>query len=71
LRQNLKETTDGIQVLMRDQDKALEMLGRYLGMFNDKLQLKGDAENPIAVLIQQVHGSYIKPVADPQESDDE
>ncbi|HTH99550.1 MAG TPA: terminase small subunit [Acidisoma sp.] len=65
----VKETRDGIQILMRDQDKALEMLGRHLGMFADKLQLQNDKENPIAVLIQQVQGSAIKPVQNPTENE--
>jgi phage terminase small subunit len=54
---------------IHNQDKALEMLGRHLGMFNDKLHIKNDLEGPNLVFIQQVQGSAIKPVANPQETD--
>lgn len=37
----VKRTKDGIEVKMRDQDKALELLGRHLGLFVDKLEVKG------------------------------
>jgi phage terminase small subunit len=40
----VKRTKDGIEVKMRDQDKALEMLGRHLGLFNDRLELTGKVE---------------------------
>lgn len=61
----VKKTKDGTQVLLHDQMKALELLGRHLGMFNDKLQLKGDSKNPLMVLIEQVQGSAFKPVGKP------
>lgn len=32
----LKQTRDGIQILMRDQDAALANIARHLGMFNDR-----------------------------------
>ena len=43
---------------------ALDKLARHLGMFNDKLKISGDAENPLLVLIQRIngHGSAIRPV---------
>lgn len=62
-----KRTRDGVQIMTRDQDKALELLGRHLGMFNDKLQLKNDPENPIALLVAQVQGTAFKPIANPIE----
>jgi phage terminase small subunit len=44
--------------------RALEMLGRHLGMFNDKLKISGDVENPLLVMIQRINGqgSAIHPV---------
>jgi hypothetical protein len=60
-----RQTKDGVNILLRDQDRALEMLGRHLGMFADRLQLRGDPQNPIALLVAQVQGSAIKPVANP------
>ncbi|MCG5237585.1 terminase small subunit [Xanthobacter oligotrophicus] len=47
---------------LSDKLGALTLLARHLGMLNDKLTLKGDAENPLAMLIKAVQGSAIKPV---------
>jgi phage terminase small subunit len=35
----IRESKEGIEVKLRDRTKALELLGRHLGMFNDKLQI--------------------------------
>lgn len=45
----IKETQAGIEVKLNDKLKALELIGRHLGMFNDKLEVKGDIEthNPL------------------------
>lgn len=40
----VKRTKDGIEVKMRDQDKALELLGRHLGIFQDKLAISGELD---------------------------
>lgn len=37
----VKVTRDGLQVLMRDQDKARENLARVLGAFTDNVNIKG------------------------------
>jgi phage terminase small subunit len=44
----IKETKHGISVESYDKVKALELLGRHLGMFKDKLELSGgvDVNNP-------------------------
>lgn len=39
----IKEGQNGIEIKMNDKVKALELLGRHLGMFNDKLQVDGTA----------------------------
>ncbi len=36
----IKEGANGIEVKLNDKEKALELLGRHLGMWNDKLDLK-------------------------------
>lgn len=36
-----KHTQHGVEILLRDQDKAREQLGRHLGMFKDKLEVTG------------------------------
>lgn len=49
---NIKETKYGISVESYDKVKALELLGRHLGMFKDKVELSGEvtANNPMAGL---------------------
>ena len=53
----------GIRIKMHDKIAALEKLARHLGMFNDKIRLQGDAENPFLAMIQHCQGTSIK-VAD-------
>ncbi|NTE96703.1 terminase small subunit [Agrobacterium tumefaciens] len=62
----VKQTKDGLEIKMHDQLAALNMVARHLGMLNDKLTLKGDAENPLIALIKQVSGNTLKPVEDDQ-----
>lgn len=45
----IKQTRDGVEIKTRDQDKALELVARHLGMLNDKLQLQGDADKPLQI----------------------
>ncbi len=51
------------KVKLADKLGALQLLGRHLGLFNDKLALKGDRENPLTSLIKEIQGSALKPVA--------
>jgi len=37
-----KQTTQGVEVKIRDQDKAMEMVARHLGMFKETLALTGN-----------------------------
>lgn len=46
-------------------------VGRHLGMFDAKLRISGDKENPIALLIKQVQGNALPVVADPVDDDGE
>ena len=39
----IKEGTNGIEIKLNDKEKALELLGRHLGMWNDKLDTKTPA----------------------------
>lgn len=57
----VKQTQFGIEIKTRDQDAALMAVGRHLGMFNDKLTLLGDKENPIAMLVAQLSGATLTP----------
>lgn len=47
----IKQTQSGIEIKL-DKIRALEMLGRHLGMFNDKLELSGAVANPYANLTE-------------------
>ena len=44
---SIKQTKDGIELKTHDKIKALELIGRHLGMWNDKLDLstKGESLN--------------------------
>lgn len=39
---SIKEGTNGIEVKLHDKVKALELVGRHLGMFKDKIELSGE-----------------------------
>ncbi|MEI3258225.1 MAG: terminase small subunit [Faecalimonas umbilicata] len=45
----IKETQNGIEVKLGNKEKALELLGRHLGMWNDKLDMAGDVDMKIVV----------------------
>lgn len=54
LYRGVKITKLGIEVLMADQDAALRTIAHHLGMLDPKLTLRGDKENPLTLLIQQI-----------------
>jgi phage terminase small subunit len=58
----VKQTRHGVEVELHDQMAALEKVARHLGMFNDKLTLKGEPENPLQLLIQKIQGSTLRVV---------
>lgn len=43
---SIKETKHGIEVNSYDKVKALELIGRHIGMFKDKLEISGQVNNP-------------------------
>ena len=43
----IKQGANGIEVKLHDKIKALELLGRHIGMFNDKLSLSGADGGPL------------------------
>lgn len=45
----IKETQNGIEVKLGSKEKTLELLGRHLGMWNDKLDVTGDMDMKIVV----------------------
>ena len=38
----IKEGANGIEIKLNDKEKALELLGRHLGMWNDKIKVDGE-----------------------------
>ena len=49
------------KIKIADKIAALTQLGRHLGMFNDKLKVGGDAENPLRLLLDEISGKSIGP----------
>lgn len=55
----IKEGKFGIELKLNDKEKALELLGRHLGMFKDKIEVSGSLEaekTKLDDLIQQIRG---------------
>lgn len=47
---SIKQGANGVEIKLHDKIKALELLGRHIGMFNDKLEVKAIVDNPFAGL---------------------
>lgn len=55
----IKEGANGIEIKLNDKGKALELIGRHLGMFKDKLEVSGALETEktkLDDLIKQMRG---------------
>lgn len=54
----IKEGKNGIELKLNDKEKALELLGRHLGMFKDKLEVTGleSEQTKLDDLIRQMRG---------------
>ena len=46
----IKKGRDGFEVKPHDKVRALELLGKHLGMFQDKVEVSGEVNNPMAGL---------------------
>ena len=46
----IKKGRDGFEVKPYDKVRALELLGKHLGMFTEKVDLSGQVNNPFAGL---------------------
>lgn len=57
--EGIKEGKFGIELKLNDKERALELLGRHLGMWNDKLQVSGidEEKSKLDDLIAQMRGS--------------
>lgn len=47
----IKETRNGIEVKLNDKVKALELIGRHLGMFTDKVEHSGIVGSEVTITI--------------------
>lgn len=54
----IKEGKFGIELKLNDKEKALELLGRHLGMFRDRLEVSGleDEEKKLDDILEQIRG---------------
>lgn len=54
----IKKGKNGIELKLNDKEKALELLGRHLGMFKDKLEVSGldEEKNKLDDILQQMRG---------------
>lgn len=55
----IKEGKFGIELKLNDKEKALELLGRHLGMFRDRIEVSGSLEaekTKLDDLVQQMRG---------------
>ncbi len=54
----IKDGKFGIEVKLNDKEKALELLGRHLGMFKDKLEVSGleEEKKKLGDILEQLRG---------------
>jgi len=66
----VKQTKEGMEIKVHDQAKALENVARHLGMFNDKIRLGGDPENPLLMFLKNIQGASVPVNSNHNEDDD-
>ena len=54
----IKQGKNGIELKLNDKEKALELLGRHLGMFKDKVEVSGleDEKKKLDDILRQMRG---------------
>lgn len=54
----IKEGKFGIELKLNDKEKALELLGRHLGMFKDKVEVSGleEEKKKLGDILEQLRG---------------
>lgn len=50
---SIKQGANGIEIKLHDKVRALEDIGRHLGMFKDKIELSGSVNNPFKDLSKE------------------
>ncbi|NFA43984.1 terminase small subunit [Clostridium botulinum] len=58
---SIKQGANGLEIKLNDKIKALELVGRHLGMFKDKVEINGNVNNPFEGLTTE---QLLKMVAD-------
>ena len=54
----IREGKGGIEVKLNSKEKALELLGRHMGMFRDKVEVSGleEEKRKLEDILQQIRG---------------
>lgn len=60
--ETLNKTGPTRRLKFADKLRALEMIGRHLAMFSDKVTVLGEADNPLTAILMSVQGTSLKPV---------
>jgi phage terminase small subunit len=59
--QKIKHTQYGASVTLHSKDRALELLGRYLGLWTDKVDITSGGQairqEPVTIIFEEIHGS--------------
>lgn len=55
----IKQGKNGIELRLNDKEKALELLGRHLGMFKDKVEVSAidEEKSKLEAILEQIGGS--------------
>lgn len=53
----VERSKEGLKVKMHPKVQAIELVGRHLGMWNDKIKLAGDKDSPLVMLYEQIKGN--------------
>lgn len=61
--------TTTAKIKIPDRLKALELLARHLGLFDDQVTVRGDAANPFELIVRQAQGNALRPVSQRDEDD--
>lgn len=56
----IKEGRNGIEVKLNDKVKALELIGRHLGMFTDKMNVTVEKSEKLADILDQLGGEGLE-----------
>lgn len=61
----ISQTADGVRVKLHDKTRVLELIGKYLGMFRDRLEVSGGSELAIVEKLTDANTTRNQPAASP------